>query len=107
MSKLNVTEGEWFVHQDEMTNLYVIDTSEDEEGFSEGITENVYDKNDAILMSRSKNLYNEIMQDVISLEEDLEYTPKHSGEYEHLKNLIEHKSKLLAQCRGEQHTCKN
>ena len=103
MSKLNVTEGEWVTYQDEMTNLYVINTPENEYGFSEVITEGVYSECDAILMSQSKNLYNQL---------------KHinalificSSETE-LADAITSKAHdiayLLAQCRGESITCKN
>ena len=109
MNKLNVTEGEWIIYQDEMTNLYVVNTPEDEEGFSIGVVEGVYDKNDAILISQSKKLYEQLettnneLAFVINAYNKLVKDPCDFFDAEtcHLNQT------LLAQCRGEQPTCKN
>lgn len=97
MNKLNVTEGEWVIYQDEMTNLYVVNTSEDAEGFSEGVVESIYDKNNAILMSQSKKLYEQLvnLNKLISLACEDGYCT------EELFESQAQTSQLLRKCRGE------
>jgi len=96
MDKLNVTEGEWSVDVYEDGDNYIYSNN--------FLMATVYDQpNDAILMSQSKKLYEQlehINHLIFTCKSEIELADAvtrnaHDIEY------------LLAQCQGEQHTCKS
>lgn len=103
MNKLNVTEGEWSVEWDDHTTTYNLGTD------TEVVSSRIYDEQDAILMSQSKKLYEQLettnkeLAFVIFMYNKLVRNPCEFFDAEtcHLNQI------LLAQCRGEQPTCKN
>ena len=103
MSKLNVTEGEWYYILDNYLGFYV---SSDDGSL---LASEVYNEEDAILMSKSKKLYEQLettnkeLAFVINAYNKLVKDPCDFFDAEtcHLNQI------LLAQCRGESLTCKN
>ena len=98
MNKLNVTDGEWCtdLRCDGYSYIYTNDTDD--------LVATVYDNtNDAILMSQSKKLYEQLLQIdnlIMTRNSPLELA-------DDLVSMSHDINQLLKTCRGEQHTCKN